>query len=70
MEVYIVSKLVANSVLVIGIVQAAIAVGVAFGLNLTDAQSGGIIGLFGAIFALGGAWYSPSLPGGPKKVAP
>jgi hypothetical protein len=58
------NKVVANSALIIGLVQAAIALAVAFGVNLTDAQTGAILGIFGAALALIGGWFNTSIPFG------
>lgn len=57
-------KLLANTVLITGLVSALIAVLVAFGVNLNDVQIGAIMGVLGAFLALLGAYFSPSVPGG------
>ena len=58
------NKILANSTLILGVAQAIIAIVIAFHVNLTDVQSGAILGVFGAVLALLGAWFSPQIPGG------
>lgn len=57
-------KILANTVLITGLVSAVIAAAIAFGVNLNDTQTGAIMGLVGAFLALLGAYFSPTIPGG------
>lgn len=64
-------KILANSTLLLGLVSAVIGLLVAFHVNLTDAETGAIMGVFSAVLLLLGAYYSPNIPGGAKdKKAP
>lgn len=61
------SKILANTALVTGLVSALIALAVAFHVNIDDTQTGAIMGVVGVVLALLGAWFSPSIPGGAPK---
>lgn len=63
------SKLAANSTLVVALVQAVIILAVEFGWDLTANQQGAIIGVTTAVLAVIGLWFHPSVPVGPTGDA-
>jgi uncharacterized protein (DUF697 family) len=58
-----------NPTIVPTIVAALLALGAAFGLNLTQEQSAAILGLFTAIVALGVVMHKTTVPKTPSDVA-
>lgn len=60
------SKLVANSALVLGLVQAVIGLLAAFGVEITKEQTAAILGVSGALIAVAAVWFHPSVPIGPQ----
>jgi uncharacterized membrane protein len=59
------SKLAANSTLVVALVQAIVILAVEFGWDLTTNQQGAIIGVTTAALAVIGLWFHPAVPVGP-----
>jgi hypothetical protein len=55
-------KILANTPLLSGLVSSGIALAIAFGLSLSDTQTGAIMGVIGAFTALMGALISPNVP--------
>jgi uncharacterized membrane protein len=59
------SKLAANSTLVVALVQAVVILAVEFGWDLTANQQGAIIGVCTAALAVIGVYFHPKIPIGP-----
>jgi uncharacterized membrane protein len=64
------TKLAANSTIVIALVLAVIALLTAFGVDISQDQQEALIGVVAAVLALVGLWFHPSVPVGNTTTPP